>query len=126
MPADEVLARLVDRFSEFRSLDRISAVTVTKRTPFGRPIRWRFTGANGVEQELLADNARLAIGGMKIRSTDCRIRTDGADIVFENGRGFGHGVGLCQWGMQGLARRGWKAGAILHHYYPGCRLVRIE
>ena len=46
--------------------------------------------------------------------------TDG--VRFE-GRGRGHGVGLCQVGMRGYARAGWSAEKILDHYYPGARLV---
>lgn len=36
-----------------------------------------------------------------------------------HGKGEGHGVGLCQRGATGLARRGWDALSILRHYYPG-------
>jgi stage II sporulation protein D len=35
------------------------------------------------------------------------------------GRGYGHGVGLSQWGAQALAKEGWSAERILAHYYPG-------
>ena len=36
--------------------------------------------------------------------------------------GFGHGVGLCQYGADGMARAGYAHGEILAHYYPGCGL----
>ncbi len=42
-------------------------------------------------------------------------------FVFE-GRGFGHGVGMSQYGALGAARAGWDAGAILAHYYRGTTL----
>jgi stage II sporulation protein D len=42
-----------------------------------------------------------------------------------NGRGHGHGVGLCQWGAKGLAERGLSSAEILQHYYPGCELSRL-
>ncbi|HEV8144562.1 MAG TPA: hypothetical protein VGQ77_17005, partial [Methylomirabilota bacterium] len=35
------------------------------------------------------------------------------------GRGYGHGVGLCQWGAKGMAERGHSARQILEFYYPG-------
>lgn len=41
-----------------------------------------------------------------------------------DGAGFGHGVGLCQYGAAGLARSGRDFRAILAHYYRGARLVR--
>jgi stage II sporulation protein D len=39
-----------------------------------------------------------------------------------DGRGRGHGVGLCQRGCRELARAGWTAERILAHYYPGTRI----
>jgi stage II sporulation protein D len=42
-----------------------------------------------------------------------------------SGRGFGHGVGLSQWGMQGMARDGASAEQILKHYYRGIALTEI-
>jgi stage II sporulation protein D len=40
------------------------------------------------------------------------------------GHGWGHGVGMSQWGAYGYALHGWKYGRILAHYYPGTRLTR--
>ena len=41
-----------------------------------------------------------------------------------HGGGWGHGVGMSQWGAYGLARKGWTDGRILRHYYRGTRVVR--
>jgi stage II sporulation protein D len=38
------------------------------------------------------------------------------------GRGFGHGVGMSQWGAHAMAQRGHSHQQILSHYYPGTRL----
>jgi stage II sporulation protein D len=47
-----------------------------------------------------------------------------AEPVFVvKGRGWGHGVGLSQWGARGLAERGWDYRRILRHYYPGTTLA---
>jgi stage II sporulation protein D len=47
--------------------------------------------------------------------------------VFEiNGRGHGHGVGLCQWGARGQALEGRTCEQILKHYYPGTTIVTRE
>jgi stage II sporulation protein D len=48
------------------------------------------------------------------------VSTDGADLVF-TGRGWGHGVGMVQWGAYGKARRGLSASEILAFYYGGLR-----
>jgi stage II sporulation protein D len=47
----------------------------------------------------------------------------GERIEFE-GRGFGHGVGLCQFGAEGQAKAGRSAEEILATYYPGATVVR--
>lgn len=41
------------------------------------------------------------------------------------GHGFGHGVGMSQWGAYGFAKRGRSHGAILRHYYRGARLGKV-
>ena len=46
-----------------------------------------------------------------------------AAFIF-TGRGWGHGVGLCQTGAYGLARAGYSYAAILQKYYTGVKLHR--
>jgi stage II sporulation protein D len=49
-----------------------------------------------------------------------------APAVFEfQGRGWGHGVGLSQWGAKTLSENGWRYEAILGHYFPGTTLRAI-
>ena len=45
------------------------------------------------------------------------------DGLILNGNGWGHGVGLCQWGANGMAARGLTYREILAHYYSGVRIV---
>src|SRR4051812_50000837 len=42
-------------------------------------------------------------------------------LVF-SGHGWGHAVGMSQWGAYGYAKHGWTYDAILAHYYPGTTL----
>ena len=83
------------------------------------------TGSGGESVDVLGERFRLALGGALIKSTDCTIRISDGAVIFENGRGFGHGLGLCQWGAQGRALNGWSAGRILRHYYPEAKLTRV-
>lgn len=46
-------------------------------------------------------------------------------VIRFNGQGYGHGVGMCQWGARGMAERGEDYKAILKRYYPGCQLRRL-
>ena len=53
------------------------------------------------------------------------IEKSGSEFVFY-GRGWGHGVGLCQWGAMAMADNGYKAEQILTHYYPGTNVRKIK
>ncbi|MCW2978181.1 MAG: SpoIID/LytB protein [Actinomycetia bacterium] len=44
-------------------------------------------------------------------------------VLIVNGRGWGHGVGMSQWGAEGYAQHGWGWRRILEHYYPGTQLA---
>jgi len=48
---------------------------------------------------------------------------DGVDRYTFFGKGWGHGVGMCQVGAYGMAFRGWKADQILKRYYTGVEIV---
>ncbi|MEK6610978.1 MAG: hypothetical protein AABZ35_08660 [Gemmatimonadota bacterium] len=45
--------------------------------------------------------------------------------VVAAGAGYGHGVGMCQFGAVGRARAGWDFRRILAAYYPGTKVERI-
>lgn len=68
---------------------------------------------------------RQILGYDRIRSTNFSVRRENGSFTF-SGRGWGHGVGLCQWGAKGMADRAFRYEMILEHYYPGTRLSRIE
>jgi len=72
-----------------------------------------------------ANAFRLAVGAGELKSTRFTVHRDGADFVF-TGRGYGHGVGLCQWGAYGLAKAGRAWEQILHYYYFGVELQEVE
>ena len=68
---------------------------------------------------------RQYLGYDLIRSTNFSVKGEKGAFTFL-GKGWGHGVGLCQWGAKGMAARAFSYEEILQHYYPGTRLMRIE
>jgi len=62
---------------------------------------------------------------MKLKSTFFTIRQDGESVVFA-GRGFGHGVGLCQEGAKRMAELGYSYTKILNYYYANVHLIRFS
>ncbi len=67
---------------------------------------------------------RLIIGPEIIKSTNFRMKKVEQVIEF-SGKGWGHGVGLCQWGARGMARKGYKYDKILDFYYPGTEIRTV-
>src|SRR5207247_498800 len=53
------------------------------------------------------------------------VAVDGETARFA-GRGFGHGVGMSQWGAKAMAERGYRAEKILEYYYPGMTLGSLD
>ena len=72
-----------------------------------------------------AKDFRNIIGPNIIKSTNFKVKIIKDDIVFE-GFGWGHGVGLCQWGAYFMAKQGYNAKQILQYYYPGTQLTPYE
>lgn len=64
-------------------------------------------------------------GPLALRSTKYEWKQEGDIIIFE-GRGLGHGVGLCQWGSRGLAQAGWHYKDILTFYFSGTKIVPLD
>lgn len=108
------------------------AAVETTRAATGRPTRVTLTGTDGRSFTMAAEDFRLAINSgepaltldQKLLSSHCDLRLENGVLRIENGRGFGHGVGLDQWGAQGLAKQGRNAAWILGWYYPGANPVR--
>ncbi|MDP2940790.1 MAG: cell division protein, partial [Candidatus Omnitrophota bacterium] len=74
---------------------------------------------------LPAKDFRIIIGPNFIRSTNFNVSALDGDFVFE-GIGWGHGVGLCQWGAYFMAKEGHPAEEILKYYYPGAEITSLK
>ncbi|HNX98781.1 MAG TPA: SpoIID/LytB domain-containing protein, partial [Candidatus Aminicenantes bacterium] len=97
--------------------------------PAGRVLDIRLVSERGAPVEVRAEDWRMAMtrrfGWQTLKSTLFAVHREGPDWVFR-GRGLGHGVGLCQWGAFGMARRGESMEAILAHYFPGTEVSRWD
>ncbi|MEC4805437.1 MAG: SpoIID/LytB domain-containing protein [Jaaginema sp. PMC 1079.18] len=91
-----------------------------RTTPHGRIITMRIVGSGGTTR-LSGAQIRSALG---LRSRLFTITPSGNGFIVQ-GRGFGHGVGMSQWGAQSLASRGWDYRQILGHYYRNAALSRM-
>ena len=130
-----VTNRLLRRYPKLKRLGEIRNIRATKQSDYqgnyGRYSRLtlvKLLGSTGKSDFLRAEDFRLAIdrSGRKIKSTICQIVNWGDKWAFLSGRGYGHGVGMCQCGAQGMARKGKTARQILGFYYPGSKILTID
>ena len=84
----------------------------------------RFTGTNGQASVAGAD-FRIAVDPQKMRSIWLTDLNHSSGVIEMKGRGFGHGVGLCQWGAHALAKEGKSPEEIIKHYYPKVTIMDL-
>lgn len=101
---------------------RITAVEVTKRSPSHRALQLAVVGEDGARFPVAASSLRLAIGRAmgwnQVRSDLYDVAVRNGAIVFD-GRGHGHGVGLCQAGTNVMASDGKTSREIVGYYFAG-------
>ena len=62
---------------------------------------------------------------LSLKSTDFSLRKEGDNIII-NTTGYGHGVGMSQYGAEGMASEGYTYDKILSYYYVGTRIKKME
>ncbi len=115
----------------------IRSVEVVRSSPWGRAMMLRLTGSQG-SKNLNGNEFRRLLG---LRSTLITISprasatttasltplTESSPAFFEiQGRGYGHGVGMSQWGAAGMATQNYSYRQILSHYYRNTELALVE
>lgn len=101
-------------------LGRVDSLEVTGRTESGRVAR--IVAREDSRREVWSgDRLRNLVEGLGLRSRLFDIRPTPQGFAFV-GSGFGHGVGMSQWGARELARRGASYQRILARFYPGAEL----
>lgn len=137
-PADDVSRRLrawgaAANDAAMRQLGEVAAITIAQTNAHGRPTLFhvRDRGSGGVI-DLPARRLREAVDfaapgapavPLAMRSAFVSVETSGRLLLF-HGRGFGHGVGMCQHCAQQLATRGVSHTAMLGEFYPGAQIAQ--
>lgn len=112
---------LADRlFKDEKKKPNIRSLRITKKDPAGLIH----------EVEIHAGKKKRMSGKQlyaslhEVKSFAYTVKHEKNKILFQ-GRGYGHHLGLCQWGAREMVRAGWNYKRILHFYYPGTQLSRI-
>ena len=102
----------------------IESVVLGEHNRSGRVRTMTVTGPRG-SATLAAIQLRTTLGPNRLRSTKFVMSQDGGTWVFR-GDGWGHGVGLCQWGARLQAEKGRSSEQILKFYFPGAILSVVD
>lgn len=112
-----------------RNMSVIQGIEIAQLNSAGRPIRFVVTDSSGQRYSLGSEEFRWACnadarGGTTLNSSFVKPVVAGDSIQFTEGHGWGHGVGMCQWCAESLARQGRSHEHILRFSYPGAVLVK--
>jgi len=100
----------------------IAIETATDKTGRAETVRVRYAGGIRTFQ---GNQFRLLVSSRELKSMRwTSVQDTGTQFRFE-GRGFGHGVGMCQYGSDGMARAGYSCEQILGLYFPGGELTTL-
>jgi len=109
-------------------VDRLEDLTVKRVSPAGRVVAVELTDRRG-EKTLVEGFAARGLLGLPDSRAHVEVErdADGRPVaVRATGRGWGHGVGLCQFGAYGMALAGHDHEQILSHYFPGAPLTDLR
>ena len=106
------------------NIKNIKDIVILARDTSGRITNLKIV-SDEKEIEISAKDFRNILGPNIIRSTDFTTHAVSNDVVFE-GLGWGHGVGMCQWGAYFMAKQGKTFEEILKYYYPGSNVETIR
>ena len=100
----------------------VQALIPEKTTPQGRVVAMKVVGDRATQIIKGSDLRKM----LNLRSTLFVVSSTNNGHFHFSGRGFGHGVGLSQWGAYQLAKQGVPYLEILFHYYPSTTLLQLE
>jgi stage II sporulation protein D len=119
----DALTRALNTDPKTRLSGKLHDVVVVERDGGGRAVEIAVRGSNTfqVRGEEFRQVLSRAFGPRTIKSTYFQIKRSGSKVTF-SGRGYGHGVGLCQAGALARLTAGAKPKDVLKFYYPGTQL----
>lgn len=115
----EQLAQLLQQ--EFPAIKQIKELRITHTDRAGKVLELSVKGSRAHKKISGALMYRLCKG---IKSFCYTIKKEDDSFLFE-GKGFGHHLGVCQWGVRNMVKQGFLYKEILDYYYPGTRLMKL-
>jgi stage II sporulation protein D len=97
----------------------VKTIEIGEKGESGRAVTFKING-----QDVSGPALRIKLDPMKLKSTKVsEVSVSGGKVTF-TGSGYGHGVGMSQWGAYGMAEQGAKAQDIVMHYFKNVSVVK--
>ncbi|MDO9567634.1 MAG: SpoIID/LytB domain-containing protein [Candidatus Desulfaltia sp.] len=106
------------------NIGQISVLNAAGESQSGRLLGVSVVANNGTT-ELKSNNFRIKVGATRLKSTLLKMAPERDGILFA-GKGYGHGVGMSQWGANVMAQKGFGYQDILKHYYQSVKIVALS
>ncbi len=113
----------LDSLLQKLGISSVRKLEIAKKSKAGRVETWRISYGGG-SKEIAGQDLRIYLDPMRLRSNVITNLVNGESSVTIEGRGFGHGVGFCQWGAYTLAKEGKSASEIALYYFPGTKVEK--
>lgn len=120
------LQKVLCKESAYSSLRNIENVKIEKKDYSGRVL---MLAIEEKERRFLISGYDFwqimgsRVGWGKFKSSLFTVQKEGENYIFD-GRGLGHGLGMCQWGAMRMAEKGYDFKEILKHYFPEAEVGR--
>lgn len=117
-PAEEFLAAA--KKAGWQGSGALQSLEIGQKGESGREVTLRLNG-----QDVSAPELRLELGSTKMRSTMLTdVKLSGNTVILA-GKGYGHGVGMPQWGAYGMAEEGKTAEEIVRYYFHDVTVEKL-
>ena len=120
------LAALLTR-AGIKDATGLQTIRIADLAATGRVLSVEVTGQSGTAKKVYAGKLRDVLGLDEFKSTLFTVDSTQQGIVTFKGKGYGHGIGLCQIGAKGLAQQpfNYTWDRILSHYFPGTAVTSL-
>lgn len=101
----------------------LKSLGIEKKDQGDRVLTLKFFSSKS-QHSVRTSDLRKYLGSSKLKSTLFQMESEPEGILFK-GNGWGHGVGLCQYGAKVMGDKGYSCLDILKFYYPGAEIYTL-
>lgn len=122
----EISAKSLEKKLSRDGVGGIKTIRPYRKSRFGGRITQLVIRHKDGRKKMKINRFRLLVGPDVVKSGLFTVREKRKDVFEFKGRGWGHGVGLCQWGAKHMADVGYSYESILEYYFPGSSIKKVK